>query len=200
MKIFFSSVAVLALTAATAATAGSVPDVITEPAVFVEPPLPMTSWEGFYAGGLYSRYSADETFHTNIDDANIGAFAGYNFQKDAFVFGGEIAYAKGSITDANLGGSGDVTVLDLKARLGYVPSDALMVYAFGGYTAAQIKGSNGPADFDGYNYGVGAAFQFNNGALLGVEYVARNLDGSGGLATGESLNSGAIEVRIGWQF
>jgi len=204
MKMLLSSAAAIAF--ATAATAGSPFVVIPEPPVVVAPPAAASTWDGFYAGGLYSSYSATETYQGDIDSSNIGVFAGYNFQNNALVFGGELAYAMGDYdtTDPSImthipGFAGDVTVLDLKARVGFALSSSAMVYGFGGYTAAQIDNSGTVADFAGLNYGAGAAFQLNNGIFFGLEYIARDLDGSG-IADGETLTADAVEARIGWQF
>ena len=200
MKTVLTALA-LSTVMATAALAGNPAPIIPQ-----APVAAATTWDGFYLGALYSSYSATEIYQGVIEDYNIGGFAGYNFQRGSLVFGGEIAYAMGdydttdpAILEAIVGFTGDVSVLDLKARVGFAISDAAMVYGFAGGTSASIDNSGTVADFSGFNYGAGVAYQFNNGMLLGVEYVARDLDGKG-IALGETLTADAVEARVGWQF
>ena len=205
MKTVLTALA-LSTSIATAALAGNPAPFVPQAPVVVPPVAAVTTWDGLYGGLLYSDYSATETYQGDIEDHNIGGFAGYNFQRGSVVFGGEIAYAVGdydtfdpNIQAARIGFAGDVSVLDLKARLGFALSDAAMVYGFAGGTSASIDNSGTVADFSGLNYGGGFAYQLNNGLLLGVEYIARDLDGKG-IANGETLTATAIEARVGWQF
>ena len=195
MKILMSS-AITSFALATSAIAGSPLVVIPDAPLVAAPTSTATPWDGFYVGGLYSSYSATETYQGEIDDSNIGVFAGYNIQRGSVVFGGEAAYAMGSYDDVY---TGDVSILDAKARIGFALGGTAMVYGFGGYTAAQIDNSGTVADFSGFNYGAGAAFQLKNGMFIGLEYISRDLDGSG-IADGEVLTADAIEARVGWQF
>ncbi|HIP22441.1 MAG TPA: porin family protein [Rhodobacteraceae bacterium] len=188
---------------ATTALAGSPLVVIPQESVVATPLDAATTWGGFYVGGLYSSYNSTDTFtepmQGDMNDHNIGVFAGYNYQRGAMVFGGEVAYAVGDYYVHQFL-SGDVSVLDLKARVGYALSNAAMVYGFGGFTIMQIDTNGAPtANGGGLNYGAGVAYQFNSGLLLGLEYIARDIGGSG-YAGGESLTANAIEARIGWQF
>lgn len=195
MKTLLSAVAVSAALA-TAASAGSPVTVITPAPVVVAPAAAATDWSGFYLGGTYSAYSANQTFQGDIEDSTYGGFAGYNFQRGSMVFGAELELGMGDYDEGAY--SGEVGVADLKARAGYSFGSAL-VYGFAGASSIAVDTSGISVDFTGYNYGVGGAYQFDSGLFVGLEYIARDLAGNG-LADGEDLTTSGAAIRVGWQF
>ena len=112
------------------------------------------------------------------------------------VYGAELEYSMGDYDNGAF--AGDVSALDLKARLGYSFGSA-MVYGFAGGTFAEVDNGGTISEFAGLNYGAGAAYQFNSGMFLGLEYMVRDLDGSGAV-DGQVLTVDAVTARVGWQF
>ena len=204
MKKIFSS---LLLTAAYSGTAfaGS----IVEPVV-VTPPVAQDDWGGFYLGGMYGLHSGTWVGTGQLSDTfsaegNLyGAFAGYNVQRNALVFGGELAYSLGDIIYSDAIGplpSGGDTFLDAKARLGFATGNVL-VYGVAGGTMATSSDGVLTADLNGFNYGGGASFKLDNGLFFGAEYLVRSLAGTNpaDILSTIDLSTQTIQIRVGKQF
>jgi len=173
-----------------------------------------TDWGGLYVGGMYTFETGNwEGFDENSSFGNweaegekYGAFAGYNIQRGALVYGGELAYSVGDTTFTALqpGSDGNTsdTFLDAKARLGYVLNDILIYGVAGGSWATSETSGNPPIELDGFNYGAGAQMKFGNGMFAGVEYLIRDLAGDNPInpdISYEYVNQ-SLELRAGWQF
>ncbi len=201
----------LLLTAAYGSTAfaGSVVAPVVD-TVAIAPPVAQDDWGGFYLGGMYGLHSGtwvgtgqfSDTFSA---EGNLyGAFAGYNVQRNALVFGGELAYSMGDITYSDAIGpiptDGD-TFLDAKARLGYAAGNVL-VYGVAGGTMATSSDALYTADLTGFNYGGGAQMKLSNGLFFGAEYLVRDVSGvnpNDNLSTID-LTTQTIQIRVGKQF
>ncbi len=169
------------------------------------------NWGGFYLGGLYAFESGDwdiykegeldTTWATEGD--KYGAFAGYNIQRDALVFGGELAYSSGETLATYNVLTQDLaeTIIDAKARVGYALGDILL-YGVAGGTWATIENSGTSVDLNGLNYGAGAQMKFGNGMFIGAEYLIRDLSGVSsdheGVTYEYTIQS--VALRAGWQF
>lgn len=195
MKTLLSAVAISA-TLATAAFAGSPATTIAPEPLVVAPAAVATDWSGFYLGAGYSGYNATEDFLGDFDGNGYSGFAGYNIQRGSIVFGGELevsssAYDVGPFAD-------DLVSVDLKARAGYAFGSA-MVYGLVGATTITSEFGVNAVEYKGYNYGVGAAYQLDNGLFLGLEYMIRDLEGTG-IVDGQKLDAATASIRVGWQF
>ena len=130
-------------------------------------------WTGFYAGGLGGAQSGEispggNTFTT----ANLGGFAGYNFQKGQVVYGAEVAAQLGTMDLS--GAPADVDLLiDAKARVGYSFGDALL-FASGGYTTTDT-GALGGLSANGWNAGAGLDYALSDKFFVGGAYIYRSL-------------------------
>lgn len=180
------------------------------------------TWTGFYAGANagyawgQSRVVATPLpvgVFTNIpvtrwsyrpDGFTGGLQVGYNQQVSNFVFGVEADFnfggIKGSLSDLGAGGrvASWKTDIDwfgtLRARIGFVPTERLMIYATGGVIMANLKhttrvqlllggvpvpqvnylGSESETRF-GWTIGGGAEFAFTNNWSAKVEYLYYDL-------------------------
>lgn len=176
-------------------------------------------WSGFYAGatvsfdgGNFDYYnSALEPemliFSSGISGTTYGAFAGYNFQAGALVFGAELAYLGGEVRGTQIGISSPFHMdwfLDIKARAGYTVAPDLLVYAVLGGSFSQMQDDDFPGiygDLSGMNYGAGAEYKFGGNMVAGLEYLVRNLDGTiPGGARRDDVQTQSVQLRLGWQF
>lgn len=176
--------------------------IILATVVAMAPIAALADWAGPY-GGVYLGYengdAEDVTFGPgafDIDGAAFGAFGGYNFQRGAVVYGGEI--------DLKVGGvSGDDGAFQLPYeitgtaaidfRVGY-DAGAYLPYLTLGVVQAGYKsdheGSDNPADFaegtmGGYSFGIGMDWQltdtgFMRFEVLHTKYGATTFDYYGG--------------------
>ncbi len=203
----------LASTCASASVAGSFTAPVVEPAALTPPPVSMADdWSGFYLGGMYSALTgSSEAFQpagTSIatytsDQSLYGGFAGYNFQHNALVFGGEIAYSAGQTTYSSPlipPSTADESYLDAKVRLGFATGNFL-VYGTAG-SSTLYSTSTRSITMPGFNYGAGAALKFNNGFFVGAEFLARNVSGIEPLdpTVSYTYTNQSISLRLGKQF
>ncbi len=187
----------------TAAFAGPVDVPPPPPPVVVAADDP---FEGFYIGLEYGHSQTsgaeiedgDPPESFNIDnDTVFGAFAGYNVQEGALVYGGEIRYLHIDLVDATTGFTMD-SVLDIRARLGYALNDAAMVYGALGYSTGDATDVTS-FDMSGFNYGVGAEYNLTESIFLGVDYTGRQLEGERpGFSYEADVNT--LTLRAGLRF
>ncbi|MBN9235198.1 MULTISPECIES: outer membrane protein [Phyllobacteriaceae] len=171
------------------ALVGTVPafaaDVVSEepPAPAPVAELPVASWAGAYAGvnlgyGFSGRTRLeDQDTRINKNGFVGGAFAGYNWQQDNFVYGveGDLGYngTKGSSNDfkAKSGLEGS-----LRARLGYSVSPNILLYGTAGGAAEKLKVTDqlaGVSDSKamlGWTAGVGTDIKLTDNVFGRVEY------------------------------
>ncbi|HRO16191.1 MAG TPA: porin family protein [Paracoccus sp. (in: a-proteobacteria)] len=162
------------------------------PVVDVEPVAPIVTapvgdWQGAY-GGLalgYALAGDDEigvnedntTFLGNIGTAEIGGpnlsvHAGYRWQRNQWVFGPELSYTAGDISDDfDYGIDGTFEsevnhVIALKLKAGYQVRPDMLVYGIAGLTKGDftyvVDGSDLDYDADGYVVGLGAEKKLND--------------------------------------
>ncbi len=211
MKIFlYASTALAAL--ATSASAGSV--VAFEPETVAVAAPATTDWSGLYIGlaagyefGEYDQYgnALDYLDTYQVEGALYGGFAGYNFQRNALVFGGEIAYSLGGakqVGNVNISEQLDY-VVDIKARAGYAFGNLLAYGVIGGSMGQwSDTNSSNTYNFSGLNYGGGVEAQFGNGFFGGLEYLARTVSGeSSTFAPAYSdFRFQTVQLRLGKRF
>jgi len=208
MKIVIALAASAVL--ATQAFAGGPVVVAYEPDPVMAPtPMPQAlDWSGFYGGLGYGRSSGDIDFvptpARELDSGNaLSVFAGYLWQRNNFVFGGELAYA--SLKDNIVTGFPGFELsnsVDLKGRFG-LAANRMLFYGVVGYSMASYEDSVGDWDPSGMSYGLGVDYQATNRMTLGLEYLSRNLSGDNpdGLGLQEvDVNLDTISLRVGFQF
>jgi outer membrane immunogenic protein len=170
------------------AFAGAIPAYAADAITTEEPPapapiaeLPVASWAGPYAGlnigyGFSGRTKAPDV-GTTMDTKGFigGAFAGYNWQSDNFVFGGEadIGY-NGTKGDNNGIESKPGVEGSLRARLGYAVSPDILLYGTAGGAARSLKIDDGVTSDSntmlGWTAGVGSDIKLTDNIFGRVEY------------------------------
>ena len=150
------------------------------PAVPMEEP-PVNTWSGPYAGVSvgygFAGETEDETFATTVDTDGflLGAFAGYNYQVGNIVAGAEadIGYSWAEGTDLGLTSESGVEG-SLRARLGYVVSPNILLYATAGGAAKDLEVSGGGVSDSntmiGWTAGAGADMMVTENIFGRVEY------------------------------
>ncbi len=195
-NIVLSAVAVLAMSSFAVAGGDIAP--VEEPIVVVEEPVVTDS--GFYLGLAYSYMNATseindgDVFNWNDGyeladaDINTGMFqAGYKFNSYVAVegrywFGGNDTI--GTIID--IAGvprdvDADIDTWGIYVKPMYPVTDAFDIYALLGYadngyelsaiTSAGDVSVNPDSDIDGFSWGIGAAYSFNDNFSLFVDYT-----------------------------
>ncbi len=178
-------VAAIGLFALLGAIPANAADVIMEeppiPAAPMEEP-PLNTWSGPYAGVTLGYAFGGETQVDGVvdndidtDGFNAGGFVGYNYQVGNIVAGAEadLGYSwadgenAGITSESGLEGS-------LRARLGYVITPNILLYATAGGAGKQLEISGGPDDGDetlfGYTAGVGTDVMVTEQVFGRVEY------------------------------
>ena len=203
------------------AVAGMAPAFAADAVDYEEPPVPaapvevapVSSWTGPYFG-LQAGYGFLGRTHTpgaDIDTDGFvgGAFGGFNVQNGSFVYGGEadIGYngMKGDAAGIESRSSVDGS---LRARLGFAPNDALLIYGTAGGAADRTKitdaaGSDSKTML-GYTAGVGVDAKLTEQIFGRVEYRYTDYGnktfntGSGAQQVDTSGNK--IQLGIGMKF
>lgn len=171
-----------------------------------------SDWSGLYAGFTVGAAVTGETtyYYSGVsgdrydaEGEGAGLFVGYNLQRDAVVYGLEIA-AQGT----NYGAYGPTSssifssIIDVKLRGGMAMGKALP-YAFLGYSSGDWNNSflltNPRAD--GMNVGAGVDFQVGGQMFGGLEYIYRKTE----TAFDQNDNSvrpefGSLQLRVGMRF
>lgn len=199
-SVCLSTFATMMLASSALASGPSVP---AEPTVTYEPAPHVHNWEGFYGGLQLSSFSGGATVtplptfpfsRTN----SFGAFAGYNWQRGNFVFGGELNYSNFSARFPIFPAAAQSNSLELRARAGYA-MDNVLIYGFVGGARSSIRSSIASLNQTGYSYGIGAQYMFSNGMFAGLEAAQRRVSGTiGGIQVSSQLNS--VSLRAGFQF
>jgi len=196
-KIVLSLTTILAMSSFTFAGGDIVP--IEEPVVEVPEMMeeaPVVNDAGFYLGLGYgalgfARTIRAENYISNIQyeynpDLNLNYDTvmfqiGYKINEYLAV---EYRYWKGMgnenipVLDKNLGGKGsaDLSAYGIYAKPSYSLSDTFNLYALLGYSVATYNvnyGNNtsGSTDKDGFSWGLGAGFAFNQNVSISLDYV-----------------------------
>lgn len=198
---------------------GTVPAIAAD-AVYEEPPvpsapaetLPISTWSGIY-GGLTLGYGFGETsVPGNVIDTDGflgGVFAGAQFQSGSFVYGGEADVGYNWMDGANAGQSTEAGVEGtLRARLGYAPTDRLLVYGTGGVAAGEI-GLTNPAGSDsntvvGWTAGAGIDAKITDKIFGRLEYryvdYGNETFTTGAVTQSVDVNQNKVLLGVGVQF
>ncbi len=146
-------------------------------APMMEPPV--STWTGLYAGATvgYGFTGRTETPGNtiNTDGFLVNGFAGYNYQVGNIVAGAEadIGYSWEDGTNAGVTSDSGVEG-SLRARLGYVVSPTVLLYATAGGAAKDLEVSGGGfSDSNtmiGWTAGAGADIMVTDNVFGRVEY------------------------------
>jgi len=173
-------------------------------------PAAQTDWSGFYAGGLVSFDSAVGLLQLQpggnspmLDSTSYGAFAGYNIQKGAFVYGGEFAVSSGGLTSTIASSIYYEQVFDLKARAGYSFGKIFAYGVVGGsYSNLHWNNLGLAAPSYGLAFGAGVEYMLGDHMVVGAEYLVRGLSGEFNNGNGQvaSTTIQSAQLRVGWKF
>jgi len=201
-----SAAALLAL--ASPALAGGPTIVEPDPVPTVMPePAATTDWSGLYAGLSYGRSSGDLDFDPvpaqSLDSGNATAlYLGYLWQRNNLVYGGELAYTR--LKDNFVTGFTCCEVdrsIDLKGRVG-MAANRVLFYGVLGYSMSSYDEGSGNWDPSGLSYGLGVDFRATQRLNIGLEYLARDLNGDNPNGLGQEVNIDldTVSLRVGLSF
>ena len=178
----------------------------TATAAFAEGPV--TNWGGFYAGIIFGakvggdmNYTPGPSYPSLESGSSFGGFAGYNIQRNKFVYGGEISYSDAA-------GHGPIGwpaekfnyFMDLKARAG-MAVDKTLFYGFVGYSDGEFEFADGRKhNVSGTNYGIGMDVKLGERFFVGAEYIVRDLSGTSTPGQTQDTMIQAVQLRTGWKF
>ena len=190
------------------AFAGAIPAAFAADAIATEEPpapapiaeLPVASWAGPYAGlsvgyGFSGRTKAPDVGTSISTDGFIGgAFGGYNWQSDNFVFGGEADINYNGVKGSSNGYESKAGVDgSLRARLGYAVSPDILLYGTAGGALKDVKIDDGVSSDSktmlGWTAGVGTDIKLTDNIFGRVEY--RYTD----YGSGDFNNVGRVKVN-----
>ncbi|WP_341368294.1 outer membrane beta-barrel protein [Yoonia sp. BS5-3] len=119
----------------------------------------------------------DEDIVIGLEDTtSLSAFAGYQIQNGAFVYGGEVAFTTAPNMEF-VGVSIDNSATDIKGRLGYAVDDQLLAYGALGYSQVtiDIDDIDLELDADGLFLGAGVDYLLTDNIVLGAEVSTRKV-------------------------
>ncbi len=183
------------------------------PAVPMEEP-PVNTWSGPYAGVSLGYAFAGETeddFDNSIDTDGflLGGFAGYNYQVGNIVAGAEADIGYSWEDGSNAGVTSESGVEgSLRARLGYVVSPNILLYATAGGAAKDLElSAAGDSDSNtmiGWTAGGGADVMVTERVFGRVEYRYTDFGSEtfelGGTSGDVSDKNHRVSVGLGMKF
>jgi opacity protein-like surface antigen len=199
----------IATSLATGALAGAADVVVAAEPEVLETAAPATDWNGFYAGGMATSDGGDFDYFLNgtydttfaMEGDMYGVFAGYNVQRGAMVYGGEIAYSTGSVFLTGFPTYEFSSMVDVKARVGYAAGNALMYAVVGGSFGPWDNGFDSNYAMSGINFGAGVDLLVTDSIFIGGEYLMRSLTGDAGNGVNSyEANMQSIQIRAGTKF
>lgn len=204
-----------------------------------EPPAPLPiastfNWTGGYigvnAGGAFGKFKHPFSGFgptTDLADINASGFlggvqAGYNWQLGQMVYGIEADFqgstAKGSVSDASIGLVELSNKVDwfgtLRARVGYTPTDRVMIYGTGGLAYGHVKselvtdapftGSSSKTKA-GWTVGTGIEYALGTNWTVKPEYLYTDLGkstilSSGGASLKNDIAFHTVRVGLNYKF
>ena len=178
------------------------------PAVPMEEP-PVNTWSGPYAGVTLGYGFSGETEAEAIAGSNtigtdgflLGGFAGYNYQVGNMVAGAEadIGYSWEEGENAGLTSESGVEG-SLRARLGYVVSPNILLYATAGGAAKDLEVSGGGFSDNntmlGWTAGAGADVMVTENIFGRVEYRYTDFGSKDYAINGGSVDADSSDHRV----
>ncbi|GEM_PF-866459 len=204
-----AAMSAFAISATAGELAGYVPsDDAAMPAVSA-----VTDWSGFYGGltGSFVTRGVNQYYYSGVigdshdlTGAQYGGFAGYNLQRNNFVYGAEAALLFGDVYQITRPAFFSDMSMDIKARVGYVAGSAL-IYGFAGGSMVTWDNNSSAGLTNraatGFNYGAGIDLAVSDRLFVGVEYIMRDSATEfNENPASVHLATSAVQVRIGSKF
>lgn len=188
----------------------------------VEPRTNIERWTGFYLGGTIGGSFGTTDIRGDFGSGGIdargltgGLLAGYNWQIGRMVAGLEtdvnLSTYDGSVSNGVNRFAVDIDKSgSFRARLGFLMTPSMMLYATGGLAWAQtdISAAGSPIRFSeyakGWTAGVGSEFLLGQNWTMRVEYLYTDLGdrtlGVGGQANQFDLNYHTVRAGLTFKF
>jgi opacity protein-like surface antigen len=176
------------------ASAAGPPAVLTEPAV--------ADFSGFYGALSFGQINGALTappLSSDLDTGEaLGLVGGYNWQRGALVYGGEVRVMQATGADWPAGGGIEAydALYDLRGRAGYSAGDVLVYGALGISWGTGTPSAPVPVDTDGLTFGLGVEYNVTERLFLGADLSRRDLSG----ASGFEAEIDTFTLRGGFRF
>ena len=163
---------------------------------------PEGGFAGFYGalsfGALDGALTAPPLSSAFGPGQGLGLVGGYNWQRGALVYGGEVRVLQSRGAGWPAGGGIDAfgTLTDLRGRVGYGLGDVLVYGALGASWGVAAPSSAPAADTDGLTFGIGVELNLTDRLFLGADLSHRDLDGRSGVAA----EIDTLTLRGGFRF
>jgi outer membrane immunogenic protein len=221
---------------ASASLAGGLVEPVTEPAI-VTPvaaaPKEAVSWEGLYAGGSVGYgFNGDDDVgirpvatgtllgdagKLDVSGANLGVHLGYRWQLGTWVFGPELGYQRGDVSDTAGGTVGGTdyaaestvsSLLALRMKAGVLVARDLLIYGQAGVARAEVdyrlNGTVGDYTTTGYTVGLGLEKKLGTDwSVLGeYEYVGLGKEERifNDISTQATPSHHSVKIGLNYQF
>lgn len=185
------------------------PAVVEDPVVFPPPPdaQPDPAWTGVYGGFSLGRTTGDLEYQNpasshDVDSGSLRSiFLGYRLQEGNVVYGGEMELANLSGTTIEGFAEEYSKAFDVKGSVG-VTRGRFLGYGVLGWSQVTFDHTTGPGNFGGISYGAGVEYSVNDNIGLGLEYLARKVDGvsPNGSPQTTTIDANSLSLRIGLSF
>jgi outer membrane immunogenic protein len=193
-------IAVLGALGAPQAVAGPLDAGAAGPPAVLSPP-PTSGFSGFYGALSFGSTNGTLTvppLGSDVDRGQaLGLVSGYNWQRGALVYGGEVRVMQASGADWPAGGGIEAydALFDLRGRAGLSRGDVL-VYGALGVSWGSATPSAPAQDTDGLTFGLGVEYNVTERLFLGADVSRRDLSGNGGV----EAEIDTLTLRGGFRF
>ena len=172
-------------------------------------------WSGPYVGLVVSNEGGDQqyfdndvprpgpTFPTYLSGTTSGAFAGYNFQNGALVYGIEAEKTSGSVAYGPFPDNRHSDFTEARVRAGYAAGKVLFYGAVGVSSSTWVENTVDEISAEGQSFALGIDAQLGQNMLLGVEEMRRNLDSENFNVAPQARFEGSfdsVRLRLGVRF
>jgi outer membrane immunogenic protein len=185
------------------------PTIVEDSAVLAPMPdaKPGPDWTGAYAGLSLGRTSGDLDYENPDSDYDVNSgslrsfFLGYRIQQGDLVYGGELELANLSGTTVEGFSEEFSKAFDVKGSLGYAKG-RFLTYGVVGWSQVSFERAADSGNFGGISYGAGIEYSVNNTLGLGLEYLARDVDGVSlnGSPQTTTIGANSLSLRLGLSF
>lgn len=168
--------------------------------------VPAASWSGLYLGLNFGGMKSELPGGLDISGYTFGARLGYDHQFSSGLVVGlhgdaDISTAKVRVLPL-LTSFEFPAIYSINARIGFIPTRSLLLYATGGYSYADVKVRvavpGDPTKGDGYNIGLGAEYRFTPSISGYAEYRFAKIRFDG-VGNGDA-DVHAVKVGLNYRF
>ena len=144
---------------------------------------PGQGFAGFYAALSFGQIDgsvATPGAATLDEGESLGIVGGYNWQRGALVYGGEVRMTgvSGTTWPASGGIEAYEALFDLRGRAGYTLGDVMLYGSLGFSRGTATPTAPSRVETDGMTFGIGVEYNVSDRLFLGADVSRRDLSGA----------------------